>query len=274
MAKGRKKALRFRLDDLRRFAAALGAGVGLAPERAMALATHLLWFDAAGAPLFGIGTLPDWLARIERGAVDPRSEGRIGTEHAASAVLDGQGGLPPLILSRAAGVAGEKAREVGVGLVRVTGLGPSGPAAAVAAELAIGPQVGLVLGPGPHQALALPTAEGLPLVFDSALAGEPAPPALPVSSLIAPWALLAPAGEVVVVAVVVTTMEPLATFHERLGVALKDRGDTPGRLLPGAWDALRREVRERGVPLGDAVLAELRRRAERLGLEPPSPWTS
>jgi LDH2 family malate/lactate/ureidoglycolate dehydrogenase len=178
VTRGRKKAPRYRLDELRRFAAALGAGAGLAPERAMELATHLLWFDAAGAARHGLATLPDWLAKLERGEVDPRAEGRIGAEHAATAVLDGQGGLAPLDPVAGAGVAGEKAREVGVGLVRVTGLGPSGPAAAVAAELAIGPQVGLVLGPGPHRALAVPTAAGLPLVFDSALAEGPTPPPL------------------------------------------------------------------------------------------------
>ena len=274
MTRGRKKAPRYRLDDLRRFAAALGAGAGLAPERAMALATHLLWFDAAGTPPFGIASLPVWLARIERGEVDPRAEGRIGAEHAASAVLDAQRGPAPLILSRAAGVAGEKAREVGVGLVRVTGLGPSGPAAAIAAELAIGPHVGLVLGPGPHQALALPTAEGLPLVFDSALTGEMPPPALSFPGFPVPGSLLAPEGGVLVVAAVVTAMEPLATFHERLDAAVKALGDGPGRLLPGPWDDRRREVREHGVPLDGGVMAELRPRAERLGLEPPTPRTS
>jgi LDH2 family malate/lactate/ureidoglycolate dehydrogenase len=274
VTRGRKKAPRYRLDDLRRFAAALGVGAGLAPERAMALATHLLWLDAAGAAPFGVASLPDWLGRFERGEVDPRAEGRIGAEHAASAVLDGQGGPAPLILSRAAGVAGEKAREVGVGLVRVTGLGPAGPAAAVAAELAIGPHVGLVLGPGPHQALALPTAEGLPLVFDSALAGEAPPPALPASSLLVPWSLLAPEGEILVVAAVVTALEPLATFHERIDVALTALGDGPGRLLPGPWEERRRAVREHGVPLDGAVMAALRPWAERLGLEPPAPRTS
>jgi LDH2 family malate/lactate/ureidoglycolate dehydrogenase len=273
VTRGRKKAPRYRLDELRRFAAALGAGAGLAPERAMELATLLLWFDAAGAARHGLATLPDWLAKLERGEVDPRAEGRIGAEHAATAVLDGQGGLAPLILSRAAGVAGEKAREVGVGLVRVTGLGPSGPAAAVAAGLAIGPQIGLVLGPGPRRALAVPTAAGLPLVFDSALAEGADALGPPASDPFAPWGPLAPEGQVVVVAVVVTAMEPLATFHERLGVALTDLDEAPGRLLPGPWDDRRREARERGVTLEAAALADLLRRADRLGIEPPEPWT-
>jgi LDH2 family malate/lactate/ureidoglycolate dehydrogenase len=274
VTRARKRAPRYRLDDLRRLAAALGAGMGLAVEPAMGLATHLLWFDAAGAAPFGIGTLPQWLGRIERREVDPAAEGKIGPEHAATAVLDGQGGLAPLILTRAAGVAAEKARDTGVGVVRVTGLGPSGPMAAVAAEMAIGPQVGLVLGPGPRQALALPTAEGLPVVFDSALAegSEFLNPA--VSGLIAPWGLLVSEGQIAVVAVAVTALEPLATFHERIGISLGGLGDAPGLLRPGPWEGRRREARERGVSLDVEALAELRRWADRLGIEPPAPWTA
>ena len=60
---------RYRLDDLRRFAAALGAASGLVPLRALALASHLFWFDAAGAAIFGIGTLPDGWKRWRGGSI-------------------------------------------------------------------------------------------------------------------------------------------------------------------------------------------------------------
>src|SRR5262249_7152269 len=56
---------RYRLDDLRRFAAALAAGLGIAPARASALATHLLWFDAAGAAPLGVATLTDVLEQLD-----------------------------------------------------------------------------------------------------------------------------------------------------------------------------------------------------------------
>src|SRR4051812_22334880 len=39
---------RYGLEDVRRFATALGAAVGLTPARSAKLAAHLLWFDAAG----------------------------------------------------------------------------------------------------------------------------------------------------------------------------------------------------------------------------------
>jgi hypothetical protein len=106
------------------------------------------------------------------------------------------------------------------------------------------------------------------LVFDPALGpGAEAPAAL--SGLAAPWELLASGGEVVVLAVAVTALEPLATFHERVEETSKGLKGGPGRLLPEAWEARRREARERGVGLAPAALAPLRRWAERFAVEFP-----
>ncbi len=98
---------RFEFDDLRRFASAMGAAVGLSPPRSLALSSHLLWFDAAGAPKLGIATLPSWLEAIERRQVQPAATGRVTSERTALARLDGEGGPAPLILERAAAVAVE-----------------------------------------------------------------------------------------------------------------------------------------------------------------------
>ena len=65
----------YRLDDLRRFATALGTALGVPPTRAAELASHLLWFDAAGLADFGIATLPAWLERIEARGVEPAARG-------------------------------------------------------------------------------------------------------------------------------------------------------------------------------------------------------
>ena len=66
---------RFRLDDLRRFILALAAGVGVSTARTSALASNVLWFDAAGAAHLGIATLPDGFGRLASGAIDPRAKG-------------------------------------------------------------------------------------------------------------------------------------------------------------------------------------------------------
>lgn len=263
-------ANRYRLDDLRRFASEMAAQAGVAPARASALASHLLWFDAAGAPSKGIATLPDWLDRIDRGEIDPSAEGKARGERAGTAIFDGRRGLPPLILARAGEIATEKARDLGVGIVRVVNLGPAGPAAPVAAEMAIGPYAATVVGPGPLWTVAMPMPEGPPALFDSALSADSTPPAN--LGVWAAWAS-AIAGEDgwAILALAVPALEPLSGFHERVAASLKGAEEGEGCLLPGPWDARRREARERGVAIDDAAWAGLRARAERIGLACPSP---
>jgi len=260
-------ATRYRLDDLRRFAAALATKLGVTPPRASALASQLLWFDAAGAGSHGIGSLPAWLARIERGEVDPKAEGRAHSEHAGTALFDGQRGLAPLILARAGGIAAEKARDVGLGIVRVANLGPSGPAAPIAAELAIGPFMAAIVGPGPSWTVAVPMTQGLPAVHDSSMEEiSDGPDGLGPWS---PWlkALAGPDGWAILT-LAVAALEPLPRFHDRVAASIGDGPEAPGRLSPVPWDARRREARERGVALDPAAEAGLRGWSERLEV----PW--
>jgi LDH2 family malate/lactate/ureidoglycolate dehydrogenase len=266
---------RYRLDDLQRFATTLLAGLGVSPTRAMAMASQLLWFDAAGAPEFGIQTLPDWLDRIGSGEIDPAAEGRVGVERTGTAVLDGQKGLPPLILARAAELAVEKARDAGVGLVRVTNVSPAGPAAAVVAEVAIGPLAAAAIGPRGSWALALPSVGGLPAVFDSALGVAGADSSAPTLwDVLAPWgAVLAPEGTWLLAAFSVAAVEPLTTFQERFAVTFSQAPPLPRAvLLPGPWETLRRDAHERGISLKAAAWSRFQQWAERLGVGTPQPW--
>ena len=271
-------ANRYRFDDLRRFAASLVAGLGVSAPRASAMASHLLWFDAAGASSQGIITLPTWLDRLDRKEIDPVAEGRPWLEHAGTAVVDGRGGLAPLILERAAGIASEKARDVGLGIVRVHGLGPSGPSAPIVAELAIGPFVAIIAGPGPSIAVGVPMPEGLPALYDSALdvtngTVEPSTPVSPGEiDALAPW-IAAIAGSHEgwsILALSVSAMEPLTSFQRRVSASLDGRAGG-GYLSPGPWEARRREVRERGITLDEATSAGLGAWADRLKLARPSP---
>jgi LDH2 family malate/lactate/ureidoglycolate dehydrogenase len=270
--------LRYRPDDLRRLATELFARGGLARERASAFTRFLLWYDAIGAHDHGISGLIDWLDRLEGGEFPPGKQGRVGPEHASTAVLEGPGVLPPLLLSRAAEIAGQKARDTGVGMVRVLGLASSSvPAAAIAAELAIGPYAGAVLGPGSTLAAAFPSAEGVPVVFDSLLAsslgGSPRAdnPMGAVLDRLAPWALLAGEGEVVVVAVAVAAFEPLGTFHRRVAETIETRDGADGWIFPRAWQQHRLDQQRRGVPLPEPVTRALRERCSSAGIALPEP---
>jgi LDH2 family malate/lactate/ureidoglycolate dehydrogenase len=230
----------------------------------------LLWFDTAGAASFGIASLPGLLERIASGAIDPAAGGVVVAERSATAVFDGRKGVPLLALDRAAGIATEKARETGVGLVRVENLDAPGPAAGVAAEMAVGPFVGLVVGPGPSWALALPAEGGLPAVFDPSLSGAPAAP--PWQDLAGPWSrVLAPGPGCLVAALAVTAMEALTTFHERLADALRGLEEAGGRLLPAPWEARRRAAQQHGLGVDPAAWAALREWSARLAVAPPPP---
>jgi Malate/L-lactate dehydrogenase len=271
-------ATRYRFDDIRRFAASMIAGLGVPAPRASAMASHLLWFDAAGASSQGISTLPIWLDRLDRKEIDPVAEGRSCLEHAGTAVVDGRGGLAPLVLGKAAGIAAEKARDVGVGIVRVHGLGRSGPMAPMVADLAIGPFVAWIAGPGPSIAVGVPMPEGLPALYDSALdvgtgVGEPSSSEFPGGiGAMAPW-IAGFAGSDdgwSILALSVSAMEPLASFHRRVAASIRGRAG-PGYLTPGPWEARRQEVRERGMILDGSFFDGLRPWSERLEIPFPSP---
>jgi hypothetical protein len=274
---------RYRLDDLRRFATALGVAAGLSGPRASALAAHLLWYDTAGAPSFGVRCLPHWLDRLAEQDVPLKHDGVIVSELAATAVLEARRGLGPLVLAHAASIASEKARELGAGLVRVEGLEPFGSAAEIAASAAIGPTIALVLGPQPSWSLALPMAGELPAVLDSELRAaseaqpapkrkEPPPSLDSLKPALAPWlaALAPPVGGWLVAAQAVSAFESLTAFQERVAATLPEE-EGPGQLLPAPWEARRRWCREHGLVLDAAARKALATHATRLAVPFPEP---
>jgi LDH2 family malate/lactate/ureidoglycolate dehydrogenase len=285
---------RYRLDDLRRFAAALCCASGLAPSRASALAAHLLWFDAAGAASYGIETLPYWLEKIESGSVDLTEPGTIKGERPSLVTIDGHNGIAPLVLQRAAELAVEKARDTAVALVRVTHLGGLGSAAAIVAGMAVRPMAGLVLGPARLWSVAMPSPAGLPFVFDSALAGidlgrpattaaartirhgGPARPRPPRSSPpldgACDWTNVLVSGESwLVAAIALNDLEPLSVFHDRVGQWIGGLADGSGRLAPVSWTVRHHEAHERGVAVAPAVWKELKHWANRFRVAIPTP---
>ncbi len=296
---------RFAYDELRRFAVALGTAAGLASARSGALAAHLLWFDAAGAPTLGIATLETWLTLIDERRVDPSATGRVTRERSSLAELDGENGLPLLVLERAAEVAVEKARDSGVGLVRVVAIGPAASAAPIAAGIAIGPMAGWVLGPCETWSLSLPTAAGLPLIMDSGLPGDAASrkpaaadaagrtgttqarpaanqrhsrnpaPDFPEGLRLAAEVLV-PAGGWLVAALAGTGPESLSSWHDRVAAARgRSAAEHTGaglRVLdPEGWEAHRRRLWQEGVEVASAVWKPLVQRARRLAIELPAP---
>jgi LDH2 family malate/lactate/ureidoglycolate dehydrogenase len=197
-----------------------------------------------------------------------------------------------LILERAAELAVETARETAVGLVRVDRVGPIGSTAAVAAGVALGPMASLVLGPNRMWSMGLPSEAGLPVVVDSGLASArsvgnrtPADPPKPTTArrtgsvsaidlldgLRLSTEVLIPTGGWLVAAVSVAALEPLTAFHQRVTAAWSGLDESPGRLLPDAWDARRREARVRGIAIASPAWKSLNQWAQRLAVAVPGP---
>ncbi len=256
----------YRLDDLRRLVTSLATQAGLTSTRASAFATHLLWFDAIGAFSHGIASLPAWLARIESREIDPVALGRVTMEKAGTAVFDAARGLPPLALEAAATIAAEKAREIGIGLVRIKNLGPAGPTAPIVSGLAAGPFAVAITGPGPSLAIAIPYPENLPVIFDSALGHRKPDEAL--GDLGPLVGIMAGPNDWVVLVSSIAATESLAGFHERVSASSVAGPGQGGPLWPEGLEASRRQARERGISLLDEATDSLRTLADRWNV----PW--
>ena len=264
---------RYRFDDLRKIGSQLLHKQGMAPDRASAFISLLLWFDAADAWSFGIESLPNWIDLIERGTIDPKTEGTIELELNGTAVLNGHNGLAPLILMRAARIAQEKARGVGVGIVRVINLGGDCPAAPMTADIAIGPAIGLAQGPGPSWTVAVPTIHSVPAIFSTELGttGSQAPPwsidNFPV------WSVpFSDVGSRVISAYSVKAFESLDQFHERIENQLRTTARVAGEVRPSDWQTSRDRHLTIGVTLPENHAQKLRLRADRVGIAWPLPF--
>jgi hypothetical protein len=83
--------------------------------------------------------------------------------------------------------------------------------------------------------------------------------------------VLIPAGGWLVAAVSVAAVEPLSAFHQRVAAAWYGLDEAPGRLLPDAWEARRREVFVRGIAIAQPAWKSLNQWAQRLDVEVPGP---
>jgi hypothetical protein len=192
-------------------------------------------------------------------------------ERTAAATLDGRGGIGPLMLERATRIAREKARDVGVGVVRVTGIARPGRVLPVAMEAAIGPMVAALLGPDGQWSLAIPSAGGVPLVYDSTLDRSAGSAPGVISQL--PWPLLLHDQEWIVQAIAVTAFEPLAGLHERVLARLEagESSDGTAMLSSRQLEARFRDARLNGVPLSPVVVSQLAEGGQHLGIGMPEP---
>ncbi|MBX5489750.1 MAG: Ldh family oxidoreductase [Chloroflexi bacterium] len=191
---------------LRAFAAAVFERVGLPPADAALVATRMIEADLSGQDGHGIFRLPQYVRRIRGGAVNVRPSVRVTRTGPGTALVDGDNGMGQLVMTRAAEVAIELARESGVSWVGVRRSNHAGTGALYATMPLAHDMIGLytavananhmapwgaqelLLGTNPL-AIAVPAGEEPPIVLDMATTvvsygtikkhaqrGEPLPP--------------------------------------------------------------------------------------------------
>lgn len=121
--------MRFDLDRLHRFVVEVLVAVDVLPDHAETTARRLLEADLRGRTGHGIIRVPQYVTRIEGGAIKLRPDIEVTRSTPVSALVDGDNGLGQVVMTIAAETAIAKAEEIGmawVGTVRSNHAGAAG----------------------------------------------------------------------------------------------------------------------------------------------------
>jgi len=113
------RAPRYRAAELTRFAERLFRAAGCEPDKAGAMAAHLVEADLMGHSTHGLAQAGDYLEELESGAMRKAGEPELVADHGAAITWDG-GRLPGIWLTdRALALAGTRARQYGLAAVAI-----------------------------------------------------------------------------------------------------------------------------------------------------------
>jgi LDH2 family malate/lactate/ureidoglycolate dehydrogenase len=171
-------------ESLHRTVAAIFERLGEAHPDAAEGANVLVGADLRGTEIQGVMLLPAQVTAYREGAIKPRANWRIVRETLGTATVDQDRGLTWMLGAKLMGLAIEKARRVGVGIVTAYNGGDAGRIGHYATLAAEQDMVGVVantqglrtvpafgaeprLGTNPV-AIAAPAKTEVPLVFDAA----------------------------------------------------------------------------------------------------------
>lgn len=129
--------MRFDLDRLQRFVVAVLEAVGVKSDHARTTALRLLEADLRGRTGHGIIRVPQYVTRIEGGAINLSPEVEVTRSTSVSALVNGDNGLGQVVMTIAAETAISKAEESGmawVGTVRSNHAGAAGVYTAMALD--------------------------------------------------------------------------------------------------------------------------------------------
>jgi LDH2 family malate/lactate/ureidoglycolate dehydrogenase len=174
---------RFAADDLLSYATSVLHALDVPENDAHEVAACLLEADLRGVGSHGLVRLPVYGRRIRAGVVKARPDVRITSTSAATALVDGDNGLGPMVCNRAMEKAIETAATSGIGFVAVYHSNHLGSASYYVRKAVQHGFIGFAcsnappnmapyggrtrfLGTNPF-ALGIPVHNGLPLIFDA-----------------------------------------------------------------------------------------------------------
>ena len=204
--------------------------VDLPADDALTIAQLMTEADLQGSDGHGVIRLAPYIKRIKSGGINLRPNIRIVEERAATALLDGDNAMGHLVMSRAAKMAAQKARQSGIAWVGSRFSNHAGPASLYARMALPHDMIGLYFAVG--NANHLPPWGGLEMLLSTnpiavAIPGQAEPPVgLDMATTVAAYGKVkakAQRGE----------MMPEGWMIDRMGQALLDpkRADE-GFLLP------------------------------------------
>lgn len=108
---------RFPVDQLHRLVESVFTAVGALPEHAVVVADRLLEADLRGRSGHGLMRVRPFAERARAGGINLNSQVTLRQETPVSALVDGDNGLGPVVVTRAVEVAIEKAQQAGLAWV-------------------------------------------------------------------------------------------------------------------------------------------------------------
>src|SRR5438876_8849220 len=110
---------RYGIERLIGFAAAILQAEAVGERDAQTCATRLVEGDSRGQRAHGLARLPAYARRIEEGGLNPTAVPRIAQESPVSALIDGDNGLGPVVMSYGVELAAQKASTAGLAWIGI-----------------------------------------------------------------------------------------------------------------------------------------------------------
>jgi len=139
---------RVSFERLQAFIAEAFATQGFSDTDSLAVARLMAQADLQGSDGHGVIRLGQYLKRIQSGGINIKPQIQVVRERPASALIDGDNGMGHLVVSKAVGLAAEKAHSMGVAWVGTRFSNHAGPASLYVRALADQDLIGIYYAVG------------------------------------------------------------------------------------------------------------------------------